>query len=129
MVFRDRYLLGIAGQMLLFTLGSTLLYFQVAHLVAGSGLDSASRTRLFARVDLAVNVAALLTGSLTAANQNEWIRCIKEQLLAKHTGLHLVDIRPSDDDRKLVIKAVREMIQMTLLLYDGILKRMNAVKS
>ena len=64
MVFRDRYLLGIAAQMLLFTLGSTLLYFQVAHLVAGSGLDSASRTRLFARVDLAVNVAALLTGSL-----------------------------------------------------------------
>jgi AAA family ATP:ADP antiporter len=63
LVFRDRYLLGIAGQMLLFTLGSTLLYFQVAHLVAASGLDSASRTRLFARVDLAVNVAALLTGS------------------------------------------------------------------
>ena len=52
------------AQMLLFTLGSTLLYFQVAHLVAASGLDSASRTRLFARVDLAVNVAALLTGSL-----------------------------------------------------------------
>jgi AAA family ATP:ADP antiporter len=61
---RDRYLLAIAGQMLLFTLGSTLLYFQVAHLVASSGLDSAARTRLFARVDLAVNVAALLTGSL-----------------------------------------------------------------
>lgn len=64
LVFRDRYLLGIALQMLLFTLGSTLLYFQVAHLVAASGLDSAARTRLFARVDLAVNVAALLTGSL-----------------------------------------------------------------
>lgn len=43
---------------------------------------------------------AILTGSLTAANQNEWIRCIKEQLAAKHTGLRLVDIRPSDDDRK-----------------------------
>jgi len=64
LVFRDRYLLAVAAQMLLFTLGSTLLYYQVAHLVAGSGLDSAARTRLFARVDLAVNVAALLTGSL-----------------------------------------------------------------
>jgi AAA family ATP:ADP antiporter len=64
LVFRDRYLLGIALQMLLFTLGSTLLYFQTAHLVAASGLDSAARTRLFARVDLAVNVAALLTGSM-----------------------------------------------------------------
>jgi AAA family ATP:ADP antiporter len=64
LVFRDRYLVAIAVQMLLFTIGSTLLYFQVAHQVAASGLDSASRTRLFARVDLAVNVAALLTGSL-----------------------------------------------------------------
>ena len=67
LVFRDRYLLAIAAQMLLFTLGSTLIYFQVAHLVAGSGMDSAARTRLFARVDLAVNVAALLTGSLATA--------------------------------------------------------------
>jgi AAA family ATP:ADP antiporter len=64
LVFGDRYLVAIAAQMLLFTLGSTLLYFQVAHLLAASGLDSASRTRLFARVDLAVNVAALLTGAL-----------------------------------------------------------------
>jgi AAA family ATP:ADP antiporter len=64
LVLRDRYLLAIAAQMLLFTLGSTLLYYQVAHLVAASGLDSVSRTRLFARVDLAVNVVALLTGSL-----------------------------------------------------------------
>ena len=64
LVFRDRYLLAIALQMLLFTLASTLLYFQTARLVAASGLDSAARTRLFARVDLAVNVVALLTGSL-----------------------------------------------------------------
>jgi AAA family ATP:ADP antiporter len=64
LVLRDRYLLAIAAQMLLFTLCSTLLYYQVAHLVAASGLDSVSRTRLFARVDLAVNVVALLTGSL-----------------------------------------------------------------
>lgn len=68
LVFRDRYLLGIALQMLLFTLGSTLLYFQTAHLVAASGLDSAARTRLFARVDLAVNVTALLTGSLATGH-------------------------------------------------------------
>jgi AAA family ATP:ADP antiporter len=72
LVFRDRYLLAIAGQMLLFTLGSTLLYYQVAHLVAASGLDSASRTRLFARVDLAVNVAALLTGSLATGRLVGW---------------------------------------------------------
>ena len=73
LVFRNRYLLAIAAQMLLFTLGSTLLYFQVAHLVAASGLDSASRTRLFARVDLAVNVAALLTGALATGRLVRWL--------------------------------------------------------
>jgi AAA family ATP:ADP antiporter len=73
LVFRDRYLLAIAAQMLLFTLGSTLLYFQVAHLVAASGLDSASRTRLFARVDLAVNVLALLTGALATGRLVRWL--------------------------------------------------------
>ena len=73
LVFRDRYLLAIAAQMLLFTLGSTLLYFQVAHLVAVSGLDSVSRTRLFARVDLAVNVVALLTGALATGRLVRWL--------------------------------------------------------
>jgi AAA family ATP:ADP antiporter len=64
LVFRDRYLLGIAAQMLLFTLGSTLIYFQTARLVAAAIPDPARRTALFAGVDLAVNVAALLTQSL-----------------------------------------------------------------
>ena len=73
LVFRDRYLLAIAAQMLLFTLCSTLLYFQVAHLVAASGLDSVSRTRLFARVDLAVNVAALLTGAFATGRLVRWL--------------------------------------------------------
>jgi AAA family ATP:ADP antiporter len=73
LVLRDRYLLAIAAQMLLFTLCSTLLYFQVAHLVAASGLDSVSRTRLFARVDLAVNVVALLTGALATGRLVRWL--------------------------------------------------------
>jgi len=63
-VFRDRYLAGIAAQMLLFTLGTTLLYVHTARLVAAAIPDSARRTTLFASVDLAVNVAALLTQSL-----------------------------------------------------------------
>ena len=64
LVFRDPYLLGIAAQMLLFTLGSTLIYFQTARLVAAAVPEPARRTALFAGVDLAVNVAALLTQSL-----------------------------------------------------------------
>jgi rhamnose transport system permease protein len=43
---------------------------------------------------------AIITASLTAANQNEWIKQIQALLPAKHPGLVLADIRPSDDDRK-----------------------------
>jgi len=41
---------------------------------------------------------AIITGALTAANQNEWIQFIKQRLL-KYPGLKLTAIRPSDDDR------------------------------
>jgi rhamnose transport system substrate-binding protein len=42
---------------------------------------------------------AIVTASLTAANQNTWIRQM-EVLLAKQPEIKLVDTRPSDDDRK-----------------------------
>ena len=41
---------------------------------------------------------AIITGALSAANQNEWIAYIKKRL-ATHPGLKLATIRPSDDDR------------------------------
>jgi rhamnose transport system substrate-binding protein len=42
---------------------------------------------------------AIITASLSAANQNEWIKHIRAQLAAKHPGLKLVAIQPSDGDR------------------------------
>ncbi len=42
---------------------------------------------------------AIVTGALTAANQNEWIGFIRERLAAKYPGVKLAVIRPSDDDR------------------------------
>jgi rhamnose transport system permease protein len=42
---------------------------------------------------------AIITGALTAANQNEWIAFIRKRLSDKHSGLTLATIRPSDDDR------------------------------
>ncbi len=42
---------------------------------------------------------AIITGALSAANQNEWIAFIKKRLTEKHPGLKLATIRPSDDDR------------------------------
>jgi rhamnose transport system permease protein len=42
---------------------------------------------------------AVITGALTAANQNEWIAFIRKRLAEKYPGLTLATIRPSDDDR------------------------------
>ena len=42
---------------------------------------------------------AIITGALSAANQNQWIAFIKKRLAEKYPGLKLATIRPSDDDR------------------------------
>jgi rhamnose transport system permease protein len=42
---------------------------------------------------------AIVTGALTAANQNEWIAFIKQRVAAAQPKLVLATIRPSDDDR------------------------------
>ena len=42
---------------------------------------------------------AIITASLSAANQNEWIRYIKERLAEKYPDLKLVAIQPSEGDR------------------------------
>jgi AAA family ATP:ADP antiporter len=54
-VVRSPYLLGIGGFMLLFTVGSTFLYFLQAQIVAAAIHDAAARTAYFARVDVWVN--------------------------------------------------------------------------
>jgi rhamnose transport system substrate-binding protein/rhamnose transport system permease protein len=42
---------------------------------------------------------AIITGALSAANQNEWIAFIRKRLASQYPGLTLATIRPSDDDR------------------------------
>jgi rhamnose transport system substrate-binding protein len=42
---------------------------------------------------------AVITGSLSAANQNEWIKHIKERLTESYPDMKLVAIQPSDGDR------------------------------
>ncbi len=41
---------------------------------------------------------AIITGALSAANQNQWIEFMKQRM-AKYPGMTLATIRPSDDDR------------------------------
>ena len=66
---------------------------------------------------------AIITGALTANNQNEWIAFIKKRL-AKYPGLKLVTIRPSDDDRD---KAFAET-QTLLKVYPSV-KLMMAISA
>jgi rhamnose transport system permease protein len=40
---------------------------------------------------------AVITASLTAANQNEWLKHIKDRQAAKYPGMKLVAVRPCDD--------------------------------
>ncbi len=42
---------------------------------------------------------AIITGALSAANQNMWISFIRERAAASYPNLKLVTVRPSDDDR------------------------------
>jgi len=42
---------------------------------------------------------AIITGALSAANQNEWIAFIRKRIADRYPGLTLAAIRPSDDDR------------------------------
>jgi rhamnose transport system permease protein len=42
---------------------------------------------------------AIVTGALSAANQNLWISFIRKRLEEKYPAIKLVAIRPSDDDR------------------------------
>jgi rhamnose transport system substrate-binding protein len=42
---------------------------------------------------------AIITASLSAANQNEWIKYIKERLADKYPDIHLAAIQPSEGDR------------------------------
>ena len=71
MALRSPYLLGMCGYMLLYTIGSTFLYFLQAQVVAGTIDGKAAQTAYFANVDVWVNGLTLLlqlflTGRLMA---------------------------------------------------------------
>lgn len=59
-LLRSPTLLGICAYILLMTMSSTILYFVQAQIVAAAFADEASRTAVFASLDLGVNAATLL---------------------------------------------------------------------
>ena len=57
---RSPYLLALAAYMFLYTISSTFAYLEQARLVQASVHGDAARTALFARMDLAVNLASIV---------------------------------------------------------------------
>ena len=55
---------------------------------------------------------AVVTASLTAANQNEWLRQIRALLAEKYPDLKLVDVRPSDDDRRRAFEETQTLLKV-----------------
>jgi AAA family ATP:ADP antiporter len=60
LTFSSRYLLGIAGFVVLLSLLATSVYFDQVRIVGQTLPNAESRTELFAKMDLAVNALALL---------------------------------------------------------------------
>jgi len=58
------YLLAVVGMMLAYTITSTVIYADQARIVGAAIQDSSVRTALFARIDLWVNVVALVFQSV-----------------------------------------------------------------
>jgi len=54
----------------------------------------------------------IITGSLTAANQNSWIAEMRKLLPEKYPTLKVVDIRPSDDDRKKAFDETQTLLRV-----------------
>jgi len=63
-VIRSPYLVAICLYMLLFTIGSTVLYFEQAQIATNAFSDRGAQTAFFAKIDLAVSIITLLTQAL-----------------------------------------------------------------
>jgi rhamnose ABC transporter rhamnose-binding protein len=60
--------------------------------------------------DNAQGEVAIITATLTAANQNEWMKYMKERL-PKYPGLKLVATKPSNEDQKLAFSVAQDLMK------------------
>jgi AAA family ATP:ADP antiporter len=72
-VVRSPYLLGICAFMVLFTIGSTFLYFAQSDLVGREFADKASRTAVLAKLELAVQTLTVITQIFFTGRIIRWL--------------------------------------------------------
>jgi len=71
--FRSPYLLGISMYMFLYSITSTLLYFQQVGIASSSFSDRLARTAFFAKIDLAVNILTILVQLFITGRLLKWL--------------------------------------------------------
>jgi rhamnose ABC transporter rhamnose-binding protein len=54
---------------------------------------------------------AIVTGSLTAANQNEWIKFMKERLAAKYPKMKILALKPSEEDQQMAFTVTQDLLK------------------
>jgi AAA family ATP:ADP antiporter len=72
-VLRSPYLLGICAYMLLYTINSTVLYFQQAEIAAQAFEERAARTAFFAKIDFSVNALTIVTQAFLTGRIIRWL--------------------------------------------------------
>jgi AAA family ATP:ADP antiporter len=70
---RSPYLLGICAYMLLYSITSTVLYFQQVGIAASAFTDRPARTAFFAQIDLLVNVLTVLCQAFLTGRLLKWL--------------------------------------------------------
>ena len=71
--FKSPYLLGISAYMLLYSITSTLLYFQQIAIAASAFTDRAARTAFFAKIDLVVNLLTIVAQIFITGRLLKWL--------------------------------------------------------
>jgi ABC-type sugar transport system substrate-binding protein len=54
---------------------------------------------------------AIVTGSMTAANQNLWMARMRDRIATRHPGLDIVTVRPSEEDQQLAFQVTQDLMR------------------
>jgi AAA family ATP:ADP antiporter len=71
-IIRSPYLLGICAFLLLYTITSTIVYFQQSEITGHQFHDHATRTAFFAKIDLSVNTLTIIAQLLITGRLLKW---------------------------------------------------------
>jgi AAA family ATP:ADP antiporter len=71
-IIRSPYLLGICAFLLLYTITSTIVYFQQSDITGHQFHDHAARTAFFAKIDLSVNTLTIIAQLLITGRLLKW---------------------------------------------------------